>query len=101
MKQLAAYALLVLALVGLSVGLYEQHKTLSATTASLKEQTARVDALRASQAKTAAAVLELSRKSQVTRQEVSDALAKEPAYRDTAVPAGVADGLCKRLRCAK
>lgn len=101
MKELLSWALAIIVIAVLSVGLYETRSSLRDTRTALAAQTVVVEDLRASQAKVAAAVQALSKKSQVTRVEVNDALAKEPSYRDTAVPAGVADGLCKRLKCAK
>lgn len=101
MKELLSWALAIIVIAVLSVGLYETRSSLRDTRTALAAQTVVVEDLRASQAKVAAAVQALSKKSQVTRVEVHDALAKEPSYRDTAVPAGVADGLCKRLKCAK
>ena len=101
MKELLSWALAIIVIGVLSVGLYETRSSLRDTRTALAAQEVLVRDLRASQVKVAAAVQELSKKSQVTRTEVNDALAKEPSYRDTAVPAGVADGLCKRLQCAK
>lgn len=101
MKELLSWALAIIVIGVLSVGLYETRSSLRDTRTALAAQTVVVEDLRASQAKVSAAVQALAKKSQVTRVEVRDALAKEPSYRDTAVPAGVADGLCKRLKCAK
>lgn len=100
LKLYAAIAVLLLACAGLSVGLYEQRQTLSLTRTQLDEQTTAVQALRASQARTAQAVQALRAKSQQTNSAVKAALASEPSFRDLAVPAGVSQRLCERLSCA-
>lgn len=43
---------------------------------------------------------ELERQRKV-RKEATSALDKNPEWRDAAVPAAVADGLCARIRCAQ
>lgn len=101
MKELLSWALALIVIAVLSVSLYETRDRLSLTVTKVNEQASALDALRASQAQMQVGLAALSRKSQLTRKEVGDALAKEPAFRDTVVPASVADGLCKRLSCAK
>lgn len=91
--------LLALALLGLAVGLYATHTSLTEARTKLDEQTLAIRDLRASQARIQAAVTAVQKLSSQTKALVGDALDKEPAYRDTPVPAGVADSLCKRLRC--
>ncbi|WP_269998926.1 hypothetical protein [Arthrobacter sp. B2a2-09] len=101
MRTLLSWALALIVIAVLSVSLYETRGTLRLTVTKVNEQATALETLRASQVQMQAGLAALSTKSQVTRKEVSDALAKEPDYRDTAVPASVADGLCKRLSCAK
>jgi hypothetical protein len=95
----AAVLSLLAAIAGLSVGLYEQRQALTLTRTQLDEQIASVAALRASHAQTAASVMVLQRKSRETQASVKAALASEPSFRDSAVPAGVAQRLCERLSC--
>jgi len=101
MKELLSWALAIIVIGVLSVGLYETRSSLRDTRTALADQVKATEAVRLSQVRMQTELTVLSKKSQVTRVEVNDALAKEPGYRDTAVPAGVADGLCKRLKCAK
>jgi hypothetical protein len=92
--------LMILAVVGLSVGLYETRQTLTLTRTQLDDQIAAVEALRASHARTAASVMVLQRTSAKAKASVKVALDAEPSFRDSAVPSGVAQRLCERLSCA-
>ena len=98
--KIAAALLLSLTLAGMAVGLYEQRQSLKATRIQLDEQALVVQGLRQSQARIQTSVAAVRRVSDDTNRQVRQALDKEPAFRDTAVPRSVADGLCKRLRCA-
>jgi hypothetical protein len=97
--KIVAALLLVCALAGLSVGLYQQHNLLTLTRTQLDEQTTLVQGLRASQARIQISVADVRRVSDSTARSVRKALDDQPAFRDTPVPRSVADGLCGRLRC--
>lgn len=49
--------------------------------------------------RTKAAVLAANQKAQAAEAAVQETLDAEPAWRDAAVPAAVAAGLCKHVRC--
>ena len=99
--KIAGALLLSLTLAGLAAGLVATRSELSATKVSLNEQKAVTDSLRADIGKIRSSVSAVQRISAVTRSDLNAALAAEPAWRDAVVPAGVADSLCKRLRCPK
>lgn len=92
--------LLALALLGLAVGLYATHTSLSEARTQLHEQKTAIDDLRASQRRIQTAVTAVQKLSSRTKADLDLSLSQEPVYRDTPVPAVVADSLCKRIRCA-
>jgi hypothetical protein len=101
MKELLSWAIAIIVVVILSVGLYETRDVLKATRVQLAEQVAITEALRASQVQMRTDLTAIQKKSQAVRVEVKDALDQDPAYRDTPVPLSVATGLCKRVKCSK
>ncbi|WYW04197.1 Rz-like spanin [Pseudomonas phage vB_PpuP-IPa-2] len=101
MKTIAIYVLAALLILGGSVGLYKQHAELAATKVQLNEQKLAIDALRAKQAAIGAAVTKATATANAARTSVTQALGKEPAFRDTPVPDSVRTGLCSTIRCSK
>lgn len=64
-----------------------------------EERTRELAALQVRLDRTKAAVLAANQKAQAAEAAVQEVLDAEPAWRDAAVPAAVATGLCKNTRC--
>lgn len=91
-------SLLAALLLSLCAALYAGSKALEYRRIAQDKETA----LRASQEELQAVRLQVAQvvfQVQQSRQEVKEAVDANPEWRDAAVPAAVADRLCKQLRC--
>lgn len=89
------------ALLGLSWGLWQTSKALSATRAQVATLSSQVEALQARTQRIQTQVSLASKAAQETRHALDQAIQADPADADQPTPRAVVDSLCKSLRCAQ
>ena len=100
MRQGLALILAVLLLAVSSYGWLQGRLELKAAYASNAALERRAVASEELLVRRTAIALEHQKKQQVFNKEIQDAIKEEPVWSSTAVPTGIATGLCKRLQCS-
>jgi len=90
---------LLAALSGLSVGLWQTSKALSATRGQVESLEGRVEALQARTARIQSQVSAATKASQERSHALDQVIQADPADADQPTPPAVVDSLCKHLRC--
>lgn len=98
-QRAALVAALVAALGGLSVGLWQTSKALSATRAQVDALSSQVEALQARTARIQTQVSAANKVAQERSHALNKAIGQDVADAAEPTPPAVVDSLCKSLRC--